>query len=127
MERTSGGDALAPYDAVLVHAFGGPEAPEEVLPFLRRVTGGRGIPEERLTEVAGHYLDRGGRSPINAETRDLAVSYTHLAPDASDVSMPSDNSMSSDESMVSTSKVSAAASASLSRSSPSSHGRWGSS
>ncbi|QQS00794.1 MAG: ferrochelatase [Austwickia sp.] len=64
-------DALAPYDAVLVHSFGGPEAPDQVVPFLERVTGGRGIPAERLHEVAGHYLDRGGRSPINDETRSL--------------------------------------------------------
>lgn len=64
-------DALAPYDAVLVHSFGGPEAPQEVLPFLERVTGGRGIPRQRLMEVAAHYLDRGGRSPINDETRTL--------------------------------------------------------
>lgn len=64
-------DALEPYDAVLVHSFGGPEAPDDVLPFLQRVTGGRGVPAERLTEVAAHYLDRGGRSPINDETRAL--------------------------------------------------------
>lgn len=64
-------DALAPYDAVLVHGFGGPEAPEEVMPFLERVTGGRGVPRERLEEVASHYDDRDGRSPINAETRAL--------------------------------------------------------
>ena len=42
---------LAPYDAVLLTSFGGPEAPEEVLPFLRRVTAGRGIPDERLHEL----------------------------------------------------------------------------
>lgn len=63
---------LSPYDGVLVLSFGGPEAPDEVLPFLRRVTAGRGIPDERLAEVGEHYFARGGVSPINAETRALA-------------------------------------------------------
>jgi protoporphyrin/coproporphyrin ferrochelatase len=62
---------LAPYDAVLLLSFGGPEAPEEVLPFLRNVTRGRGIPDERLAVVAEHYLHFGGRSPINDENRAL--------------------------------------------------------
>src|SRR6478609_8550393 len=43
------------YDAVLLAGFGGPESPEEVMPFLRTVTRGRGVPEERLVEVAHHY------------------------------------------------------------------------
>lgn len=64
-------NALAPYDAVLLLSFGGPEGPEEVLPFLRHVTGGRGIPDERLAEVAHHYDIRGGVSPINGENRRL--------------------------------------------------------
>lgn len=63
--------ALQPYDAVVVLSFGGPEGPDEVMPFLRRVTGGRGIPDERLAEVAEHYYARGGRSPINEQTRAL--------------------------------------------------------
>lgn len=63
--------ALEPYDAVLVLSFGGPEAEDEVMPFLRRVTGGRDIPDERLAEVAEHYYARGGRSPINGQTRAL--------------------------------------------------------
>ncbi len=64
---------LSPYDAVLLGSFGGPEAPDEVMPFLRRVTAGRGIPDERLAEVAEHYDARGGRSPINDLNRDLLV------------------------------------------------------
>ncbi|GAB77596.1 ferrochelatase [Austwickia chelonae] len=64
-------DALSPYDAVLLHSFGGPETPEEVLPFLERVTGGRGIPRARLEEVGRHYFEFGGRSPINDENRAL--------------------------------------------------------
>ncbi|MFQ6170612.1 ferrochelatase [Oryzobacter sp. R7] len=63
--------ALEPYDAVLLGSFGGPEAPQEVMPFLRRVVAGRGVPDERLAEVAEHYLDRGGRSPINDLNRAL--------------------------------------------------------
>ncbi|HPB72144.1 MAG TPA: ferrochelatase, partial [Phycicoccus sp.] len=62
---------LAPYDAVVVLSFGGPEAPEEVIPFLRHVTAGRGIPETRLADVAEHYFARGGISPINAHNRAL--------------------------------------------------------
>ncbi|MGC5627641.1 ferrochelatase [Georgenia sp. Z1344] len=63
--------ALAPYDAVLLMSFGGPEKPEEVVPFLRRVTAGRGIPDERLEEVGEHYYAFGGRSPINDLNRAL--------------------------------------------------------
>ena len=55
----------APYDALLVVSFGGPEKPEDVVPFLENVTRGRGIPRERLEEVGEHYFLFGGRSPIN--------------------------------------------------------------
>ncbi|GAA4405816.1 ferrochelatase [Fodinibacter luteus] len=65
--------ALAPYDVVLLGSFGGPEAPDEVMPFLRRVTAGRDIPDARLEAVGEHYFDRGGRSPINDLNRDLLV------------------------------------------------------
>ena len=51
-------DALAPYDVVLLGSFGGPEAPEDVVPFLRRVTAGRGIPDARLEAVGEHYYAR---------------------------------------------------------------------
>jgi ferrochelatase len=60
-----------PFDALLVHSFGGPEAHDDVLPFLRNVTRGRGVPEERLEEVAQHYYHFGGISPINAQNRAL--------------------------------------------------------
>ncbi|MBT0769208.1 ferrochelatase [Kineosporia sp. J2-2] len=63
--------SLKPYDAVLLLSFGGPEAPDEVMPFLENVTRGKGIPRERLAEVAEHYLHFGGRSPINDENRQL--------------------------------------------------------
>ncbi len=64
-------DLLAPFDAVLLLSFGGPEGPDEVMPFLEHVTRGRGIPRERLELVAEHYLGFGGVSPINAQNRAL--------------------------------------------------------
>ena len=59
------------YDAVLLAGFGGPEGPDDVMPFLRNVTRGRGIPEERLVEVSHHYQALGGSSPINEQNRPL--------------------------------------------------------
>jgi len=41
------------------------------MPFLRIVTAGRGIPDERLAAVAEHYHHFGGRSPINDQCRAL--------------------------------------------------------
>ncbi|RKN37885.1 ferrochelatase [Streptomyces hoynatensis] len=60
-----------PYDAVLLLSFGGPEGPDDVLPFLENVTRGRGIPKERLAEVGAHYHLFGGVSPINEQNRTL--------------------------------------------------------
>ena len=61
-----------PVDALLLVSFGGPEAPEHVLPFMENVTRGRGIPAARLEEVSRHYLEVfGGVSPINAQARAL--------------------------------------------------------
>lgn len=59
------------YDGILLASFGGPEGQEDVLPFLRNVTAGRGIPDERLEEVAVHYRENGGISPINEQNRML--------------------------------------------------------
>ena len=59
------------YDAVLLASFGGPEGQEDVIPFLRNVTRGRGIPDERLEEVSHHYRANGGISPINQQNREL--------------------------------------------------------
>lgn len=61
----------APYDALLLLSFGGPEGPDDVVPFLENVTRGRGIPRERLKEVGRHYFLFGGVSPINAQNREL--------------------------------------------------------
>ncbi len=63
--------SVDPFDAVLLVSFGGPERPQDVLPFLENVTRGRGIPPERLAEVAEHYYALGGRSPINDQCRAL--------------------------------------------------------
>lgn len=61
------------YDALLVLSFGGPEGPDDVMPFLENVTRGRDVPRERLEEVAQHYLHFGGVSPINAQNRALVA------------------------------------------------------
>ncbi len=68
--QPSAGGAMraAPVDSVLLIGFGGPDRPEEVMPFLRRVVEGRGVPDERLREVAQHYDLVGGRSPYNELT-----------------------------------------------------------
>ena len=60
-----------PFDALLVLSFGGPEANEEVVPFLENVTRGRGIPRERLEVVGKHYFHFGGKSPLNDLNREI--------------------------------------------------------
>jgi protoporphyrin/coproporphyrin ferrochelatase len=62
---------MAGYDAFLLVSFGGPEGPDDVIPFLQNVTAGRGVPPERLAQVAEHYYHFGGVSPINQQCRDL--------------------------------------------------------
>lgn len=59
------------YDSLLVVSFGGPEKMDDVMPFLRNVLRGRDVPEQRLQEVAHHYEQFGGVSPINAQNRAL--------------------------------------------------------
>ncbi len=75
------------YDAILIVGFGGPEKPEDVMPFLENVTRGRNIPRNRLLEVAEHYHHFGGASPINAQVREL---IDHLKPqlERSGLSLP---------------------------------------
>jgi ferrochelatase len=63
--------SMPDYDAFLLVSFGGPEGPADVLPFLENVTRGRGVPRDRLAEVARHYDLFGGVSPINQQCRDL--------------------------------------------------------
>ena len=60
-----------PYDALLVVSFGGPEGPDDVIPFLENVLRGKPVPRERLLEVAEHYDHFGGVSPINSQVRQL--------------------------------------------------------
>ncbi len=74
-------DAAREYDAVLYLSFGGPEGPGDVLPFLRNVTEGRDIPDERLAEVAEHYHLFGGVSPINAQNRAVIAALEELLAD----------------------------------------------
>lgn len=61
----------AGYDSLLIVGFGGPEKPDDVMPFLENVTRGRNVPRERLRKVAEHYMLFGGVSPINGQVRDL--------------------------------------------------------
>ena len=60
------------YDALLLLSFGGPEGPDDVLPFLRNVVRGRGrAATSGCAEVAEHYRHFGGVSPINEQSRAL--------------------------------------------------------
>ena len=75
------------YDAFLLVSFGGPEGPDDVMPFLENVTRGRGVPPERLAGVAEHYYAVGGVSPINQQCRDLLAAIRAAFP-ASGLSLP---------------------------------------
>jgi ferrochelatase len=71
-----------PVDCLLLVGFGGPEGPDDVLPFMENVTRGRGIPRERLEEVSRHYLEEfGGVSPINAQCRALQQALQAAVPE----------------------------------------------
>ncbi|MCO8120821.1 ferrochelatase [Stieleria sp. TO1_6] len=60
-----------PYDSFLLVSFGGPEGPDDVMPFLENVLRGKNVPQERMLEVAEHYQQFGGVSPINEQNRQL--------------------------------------------------------
>ncbi|MEX2216862.1 MAG: ferrochelatase [Phycisphaeraceae bacterium] len=62
---------MTQYDAILIVSFGGPEGLDDVMPFLENVTRGRNIPPDRLLQVAHHYEQFHGISPINQQTRDM--------------------------------------------------------
>ena len=64
-------DELPPYDSFLLVSFGGPEGPDDVMPFLENVLRGKRVPRERMLEVAEHYEHFGGVSPINEQNRQL--------------------------------------------------------
>ena len=57
-----------PFDAVLLVAFGGPQGPADVRPFLENVLRGRRASPGRIDEVAHHYERFGGVSPLTALT-----------------------------------------------------------
>ena len=59
------------FDSLLLLSFGGPENSDDVMPFLRNVTAGRGVPDERLAVVAEQYELFGGKSPINELNQQL--------------------------------------------------------
>jgi ferrochelatase len=61
----------ADYDAILVVSFGGPEGMADVVPFLENVLRGKNVPRARMLEVAEHYRQFDGVSPLNAQNRAL--------------------------------------------------------
>ncbi|MGH9121461.1 MAG: ferrochelatase [Acidimicrobiales bacterium] len=79
--------AEAPYDALLVVSFGGPEGPDDVLPFLRNVLRGSNVPASRMDQVAEHYHLFGGVSPINDQNRAL-ISALEAALAEAGIAMP---------------------------------------
>jgi ferrochelatase len=62
----------APFDAVLVVSFGGPQGLADIRPFLANVLRGRRVPPQRVEEVAHHYELFDGVSPITDITRQQA-------------------------------------------------------
>jgi ferrochelatase len=75
-------DVAQPFDAVLLIAFGGPQAPGDVRPFLENVLRGRNVPRARVDEVAHHYELVGGRSPITELTQKQADGLERRLADA---------------------------------------------
>jgi ferrochelatase len=69
---------MSKYDAILIVSFGGPEKPEDVIPFLENVLRGRNVPRERMLAVAEHYYHFGGKSPINDQNRALIAALENL-------------------------------------------------
>lgn len=68
---------MSAFDAILLLSFGGPEGPDDVMPFLRNVVRGKNVPDERLVSVAHHYEQFGGVSPINEQNRQLLLALKH--------------------------------------------------
>lgn len=88
-DQTKADEASEPvdYDAIVVVSFGGPEGPDDVIPFLENVTRGRGVPRERLEQVGSQYHRFGGRSPINDQVRAL-IAALRPALDARNIDLP---------------------------------------
>jgi ferrochelatase len=55
-------------DAVVLMAYGSPSRPEDVLPYLEDVRGGRPVSDEAVEELAERYRRIGGRSPLDDVT-----------------------------------------------------------
>ena len=68
---TTKGQTESGYDALLFVSFGGPEGMDDVMPFLENVLRGRNVPRERMMQVASHYNQLGGVSPMNEQNRKL--------------------------------------------------------
>jgi ferrochelatase len=75
------------YDALMIVSFGGPEASDEVMPFLENVLRGRNVPRERMQQVAQHYEQFGGVSPINEQNRRL-IAALRAELDANNTPLP---------------------------------------
>ncbi len=75
------------YDSILLVSFGGPEGPDDVMPFLENVLRGKNVPRERMLEVAEHYQHFDGVSPINGQCRDL-IAALRKELDAHQISLP---------------------------------------
>ena len=75
------------YDALILVSFGGPEGPDDVMPFLENVLKGRDVPRQRMLTVAEHYMAFGGVSPINEDNRSL-VSLLESELGDHDMSLP---------------------------------------
>lgn len=73
---------MSDYDSILIVSFGGPEGPDDVMPFLENVLRGKPVPKERMLEVAEHYKHFGGVSPINAQNRELIAALEKELRDA---------------------------------------------
>ncbi|MFO0944270.1 MAG: ferrochelatase [Pirellulales bacterium] len=76
-----------PIDCILFVSFGGPEGPDEVIPFLENVLRGKPVPRERMMEVVEHYQHFGGVSPINAQNRDI-IARLQAALNAAGLNLP---------------------------------------
>jgi ferrochelatase len=66
------------YDALLIVSFGGPEGPDEVMPFLDNVFRGLRVSAETRARIAARYEEFGGISPINEHTRAFIAALKQL-------------------------------------------------
>ena len=64
-------DVVPAFDSILLVSFGGPEGMDDVIPFLENVLRGKNVPPQRMLEVAEHYRQFDGVSPINQQNRAL--------------------------------------------------------